>query len=198
MTYCCEKMLCEDFTILNIVYWGWVAHISVSKLTIIGSDNGLSPSRCQAIILTNDGILLIGTRRTNLNQNSHIFIQEMHWKMPSGKWGPFCLGLNVFRYDIFCYTYMPWMMSGVSQNTYWYLVKYRWRITSFYKTGLLLERLHDLANYIKLFTNTAEMLISTVTVNSAISKTGYRLSCGQKCRRNNIVLQIKKKICKKC
>ena len=28
--------------------------------TITGSDNGLSPGRRQAIILTNDGILLIG------------------------------------------------------------------------------------------------------------------------------------------
>ena len=31
-----------------------------SKLTITGSDNGLSPGRRQAIIWTNDGILLIG------------------------------------------------------------------------------------------------------------------------------------------
>ena len=30
----------------------------VSKLTIIGSDNGLSPGRRQAIIWTNGGILL--------------------------------------------------------------------------------------------------------------------------------------------
>ena len=35
-------------------------HIYISKLTIIGADNGLSPSRRQAIILTKDGILLIG------------------------------------------------------------------------------------------------------------------------------------------
>ena len=35
-------------------------HICISKLTIIGSDNGLAPDRHQAIIWTNDGILLIG------------------------------------------------------------------------------------------------------------------------------------------
>ena len=35
-------------------------HICVSRLTIIGSDNGLSPGRRQAIILINAGILLIG------------------------------------------------------------------------------------------------------------------------------------------
>ena len=32
-------------------------HERVSKLTIIGSDNGLSPGRRQAIIWTNAGIL---------------------------------------------------------------------------------------------------------------------------------------------
>ena len=42
-----------------LTHWGRVTHISVSKLTIIGSDNGLAPSRRQAIILTNAGILLI-------------------------------------------------------------------------------------------------------------------------------------------
>ena len=33
---------------------------NVNKLTSIGSDNGLLPGQRQAIILTNDGILLIG------------------------------------------------------------------------------------------------------------------------------------------
>ena len=35
-------------------------HICLSKLTIIGWDNGLLPGRRQAIIWTNAGILLIG------------------------------------------------------------------------------------------------------------------------------------------
>ena len=42
--------------------------ICISELTIIGSDNGLSPGRRQAIIWTNAGILLIGPFRTNLNE----------------------------------------------------------------------------------------------------------------------------------
>ena len=42
-----------------LTHWGRVTHICVSKLTIIGSDNGLSPGRRQAIIWTNAGILLI-------------------------------------------------------------------------------------------------------------------------------------------
>ena len=60
--------------------WGPVMHICMGKLTIIDSDNGLSPGWHQAIIWTNAGILLIQTLGTqlqwNLNQNSYIFIQE--------------------------------------------------------------------------------------------------------------------------
>ena len=43
-----------------LTHWGRVTHICVGKPTIIGSDNGLSPDRRQAIIWTNGGILLIG------------------------------------------------------------------------------------------------------------------------------------------
>ena len=43
-----------------------MTHICVSYLTIIGSDNGLSPGRRQAIIWTNAGILLIEPLATNL------------------------------------------------------------------------------------------------------------------------------------
>ena len=34
----------------HLTRWGWVMHICVSKLSILGSDNGLSPGRRQAII----------------------------------------------------------------------------------------------------------------------------------------------------
>ena len=34
----------------SLTHWGQVIHIRVSKLTIIGSDDGLSPDRRQAII----------------------------------------------------------------------------------------------------------------------------------------------------
>ena len=43
-------------------------HICVSKLTIIGSDNGLSHGRRQAIIWTNAGILLIWPLGTALSE----------------------------------------------------------------------------------------------------------------------------------
>ena len=38
---------------LIFTHWGRVTHICVSELTIIGSDNGLSPGRRKAIIWTN-------------------------------------------------------------------------------------------------------------------------------------------------
>ena len=51
-----------------LTHWGRVTHICVSKLTIIVSDNGLSPDRRQAIIRTSAGILLIGPLGTNFSE----------------------------------------------------------------------------------------------------------------------------------
>ena len=45
----------------------WHIYASVNY-TIMGSDNGLSPGRRQAIIGTNAGILLIGPLRTNFSE----------------------------------------------------------------------------------------------------------------------------------
>ena len=57
-------------------YWGRVTHICVSKLTIIGSNSGLSPGLHQAIIWTNAGILLIWILGTNLSDIWYILTQE--------------------------------------------------------------------------------------------------------------------------
>ena len=55
-----EHTICPEGCVSLLTHWAyWVTHICVSKLTIIGSDNGLSPGRRQAIIWTNAGILLI-------------------------------------------------------------------------------------------------------------------------------------------
>ena len=85
-----------------LTHWGRVTHICFSNLTIIGSDNGLSPGRRQAIIRTNDGILLIGPLGTNF---SEILIgiqtfssKKIYLKMSFAKWRPFCLSLNVLTY----------------------------------------------------------------------------------------------------
>ena len=78
-----------------------MTHICVSKLTIIGSDNGLSPGRRQAIIWNNTGILSIGLLGTNF---SEILIEiltfsfkKIRLKVSSAKRRPFCLGLNVLN-----------------------------------------------------------------------------------------------------
>ena len=78
-----------------------MTHICVSKLTIIGSDNGLAPGRRQTIIWTNDGISLIGPLGTNFREIligiQTFSFKKMHLKMSSAKWRPFCLGLNELR-----------------------------------------------------------------------------------------------------
>ena len=70
-----------------------MTHICVSKLTVIGSDNGLSPGRHQAIIWTNTGILLIRPLWTNFSEifiEIHIFaFKKINLKRSSGKWLPF-------------------------------------------------------------------------------------------------------------
>ena len=85
-----------------LTHWGRVTHICVGNLTIIGSDNGLSPDRRQAIIWTNAGILLIGPLGTNFSEILAEIItfsfKQMYLKVSSAKWCPFCLGLNVLMH----------------------------------------------------------------------------------------------------
>ena len=87
-----------------LTHWGRVTHICISKLTIIGSDNGLSPCRHQAIIWTNAGILLIGPLGTNFNEIvieiQTVSLRKMRLKMSSAKRHPFCLGLNVLNWSL--------------------------------------------------------------------------------------------------
>ena len=98
----------------GLTHWGRVTHICVSKLTIIGSDNGLSPGRRQAIILTNAGIFLIGPLRANFSEiliEIHTFsFNKMHLNMSSAKWRQFCLGLNVL--SLWCW------LQGYAMHSY--------------------------------------------------------------------------------
>ena len=81
-----------------LTHWGRVMHICVGKLTIMDSDNGLSPGQRQAIIWTNAGILLTGPLGTNFNEIligiQTFSFKKMLLKMSSAKWRSFCLGLN--------------------------------------------------------------------------------------------------------
>ena len=77
--------LCHD----DLTHWGRVMHICVRKLTIIGSDSGLSPDPHQAInaeILLIVNWILSNKPQWNFNRNSYICIEENAfeytvWKM---------------------------------------------------------------------------------------------------------------------
>ena len=111
-----------------LIHWIRVTQICVVKLTIIGSDNGLSPGRRQAIIWTNAGILLIGPLGTNF---SEILIgiqtfsyKKMHLKMASAKWRPFCLGLNV----LMKWTPAAWLARPLSASPDSHVGHSPWRV----------------------------------------------------------------------
>ena len=96
-----RQHVCHEGPVSSLTHWGRETHICVGKLTIIASNNGLSPGRRQAIIWTNPGILSIGPLGTNFNEISigirTFSFKKMHFKMASALWRPFCLGLNVLN-----------------------------------------------------------------------------------------------------
>ena len=62
--------------VLQLTRWGRMTHMCVSDLTMINSDSGLSPGRCQAIIWTNAGISFIEPKGINFGETLikiHIF-----------------------------------------------------------------------------------------------------------------------------
>ena len=107
-----NEVFCE------LMIWPKFNSLRPSDQTIIGSDNGLSPGRRQAIIWTNAGILLTGTLGTNFREiliEIRIFsFKKMGLKVSSAKWRPFCLGLNVlsFPFLVFC---------SICYNGPWYI-----------------------------------------------------------------------------
>ena len=128
------KYLCFNYHASDLTHWGRVTHICVSKLTIIGSDNGLSPSRRQPIIWTNAGILLIRPWGTNLSEiliEIDVFsFEKMHLKMSSAKWRPFCLGHNVLIIDASlchaCFATGELILCVIKTQTYHYMISSSW------------------------------------------------------------------------
>ena len=86
-------------------HWSRVTHKCVGKLTINGSDYGLSPGRHQAIIWTNAGILLIGPLGPNFSEIlieiQTFSLKKIRLKMSSAKCCSFHLGLNVLIVNIY-------------------------------------------------------------------------------------------------
>ena len=115
--------------------------------------------RRQAIIWTNAGILLIGPLGTNFNEiviKIYTFLfKKMHLKIQSGKWQPFCLGLNT---EVWC-SICQWRGSSLDQVMAYHL----------FPTKLLLEQIDGLAQE---------------RCNSSVLAMELRFSCTnpQKCR----------------
>ena len=106
--WCCSQIWVIIWTCLwlstrLLTHWGRVTHICVSRIINIGSDNGLSPGRRQAIIWTNDVILWIRPLGTNFSEILIEFLtfwfKKMRLNVSSVKWRPFCLGLNVLTHS---------------------------------------------------------------------------------------------------
>ena len=130
-----------------------MTHICVSELPIIGSDNGLSPGRRQAIIWTNAGILLIRTWGRNfseiLSEICAFSFKKMHLKM-SAKWRPFCLGLNVltqWQVNYTCHVHQhnqpPWQgFFHGADCTNVFTIAVGWQLTTVCKKHISDEKLH--------------------------------------------------------
>ena len=101
ISVCEHYRLHRKYTEINswhLTHWGRVTHITicVSELTTIGSDNGMSPDRRQAIIWTNVGILWIRSLETKFrkyNRNVYMLAPENAFENVV-RW-PLCFGLNV-------------------------------------------------------------------------------------------------------
>ena len=126
-----ETMLCAVCVSIYIfiffhIHWGRVTHICISKLPIISPDNGLSPSRRQAIIWTNAGILLtepLGTSFSEILLEIHTFsFKKIHLKMSSGEWRPSCLGLSVLM--IFSFIDVPLWVGDSYRSHLWHPLPY--------------------------------------------------------------------------
>ena len=104
-----------------------MTHICVSKQTTIGSDNGLSPGRRQAIIWTNAGVLLIGTLGTNVSEiliEIRIFsFKKMGSNVSSAKCRPFCL--------------LSWILDSAEYDLGWGLLELRSLISPQAKFSIL-------------------------------------------------------------
>ena len=96
------NLLCPIFQIASKLWSPWLTYAplvpiyaSVNRVSIC-SGNTVSPIRRHAIIWTNAGLLSIETNLSEILIGIYIFsFTKMHLKIASGKWWPFCLGLNV-------------------------------------------------------------------------------------------------------
>ena len=109
----------------SLTHWGRVTHICVGKLIILGSDNGLSPDRRQAIIWTNAGLLSIGPLRTYFSEIlikiQQFSLKKLQVKMSSAKWRPSFLGHDVLT----CYV-LDWLEENWYDFSFLHMILEHW------------------------------------------------------------------------
>ena len=80
-----SAQFCPFCSSLNVLtHWGRVTHICIGKLIIIGSDNGLSPDRRQAIIWANARLLSIGPWE-HISMKISSKYSNFHWRKCTSK-----------------------------------------------------------------------------------------------------------------
>ena len=109
-------------TIKTLNHWGWVMHICVSKLTIIGSDSGVSPGHYLKQCWNVANWTLRNKLQSSLVPNSYIFIQENTHDKSSGKWRKFCFSLNMLIIVMLNLRKYPSLWE--TRNYMSYIVKY--------------------------------------------------------------------------
>ena len=156
-----------------------MTHICVSKLTIIGSDNGLSPGLRQAKISTNAWILLnrtLGSSFSEILSDIHAFsFKKIYLKMSSAKWWQFCLGLNVLN-KLFCESplYTHYISVSINYQDHWasaFLYKYRKRCL---QTDGQTEGRTGWIHYISIHLQWSEVLKSSDFIHSEWKDTDIR------------------------
>ena len=105
----------------ELTHWGRVTHICVSKITITGSDNGLSPRRRQAIIGTSVGMLLIGPLGTNFSEilsdiDIFSFKQNAIWKTAAILSRPQCVNRLRIMCTLTALSCLPFLFGAASPS----------------------------------------------------------------------------------
>ena len=151
-------------TLNETTHWGRGTHSWVSKLTIIGSDNGLSPGRRRSIVCTSTGILLIRTQRTNI---SEILIKFRHFhsrkRIRNCEMAAICIGLDVIMYNKAVYI-LHEMCLTLGIEMHFYLTTHHFGFYSVIPSSCCFQLIHhDYINHVfwgYIFTRLSDDIIS--------------------------------------
>ena len=156
-----DTFFCSDMPgIHELTHWGREMYICVSELTSIGSDNGLSPGRRQAIIWTDAGILSIRTKeQTSVkfqSQFKHFISRKCVWKCRLENVGHF-VSVSMCLEPFPCWTCLAywfvvywmglvWWSSKLMKKTLVLIIVQGVRIHTLINVLLINVRIHPLIN----------------------------------------------------